>query len=108
MKKRIWNITWIVMFALVVDIFLHMFLAPSPQYSYPVSFFVETGWFLPAVVVMLLIIYLALAIVFQVVQARLPGTKRTKGIVFGTAFGGLMLCANQKVPVRSILDVEAT
>jgi hypothetical protein len=94
MKKRIWNITWIVLFVLTVDILLHRFLAPSPQYSYPVSIFVETGWFLPAVVVMLLIIYLALAIVFQALQARLPGTKRTKGIVFGIAFGGLMLVSS--------------
>jgi hypothetical protein len=92
---------WIpILSTLVVDIGLHFLWAPTPKYTVPVSDFVLAGWFLPVVIALLLITYMALALVFQSIQARLPGTKLAKGLRFGIAFGGLMLISS---PAMSLL-----
>ena len=63
---------WIpILSALIVDIGLHFMWAPAPKYAVPVSGFVENGWFLPVVIALLLIMYIALALIFQFLQARL-------------------------------------
>lgn len=95
--KKIWVP---VLSALAVDIGLHFMWAPAPKYAVPVSDFVENGWFLPVVIVLLLITYIALALIFQSIQERLPGTKLAKGLTFGIAFGGLMFISS---PAMSLL-----
>ncbi|MGD0626657.1 MAG: hypothetical protein ABSB32_18350 [Thermodesulfobacteriota bacterium] len=85
---------------LAVDIGLHFLWAPTPQYAYSVSYFVNNGWFLPVVIVLLLITYIALALIFQVIQSRLPGMKLVKGLMYGIAFGGLMFISS---PAMSLL-----
>jgi len=86
---------WVpILSTLAVDIGLHFLWAPAPKYTVPVSDFVKNGWFLPIVIVLLLITYTALALVFQLIQARLPGTKFNKGLRFGVVFGGLMLISS--------------
>jgi hypothetical protein len=95
-----WRISIIVVTCLAVDIGLHFLWAPTPQYAYPVSYFVREGWFLPVVSVLLLITYVTLALLFQFIQARLPGTRFIKGLTFGIAFGGLMLVSS---PAMSLL-----
>jgi hypothetical protein len=92
---------WIpILSALIVDIGLHFMWAPAPKYAVPVSGFVENGWFLPVVIVLLLITYIALALIFQLIQARQSGTKLAKGLRFGIAFGGLMFISS---PAMSLL-----
>ncbi|MFH1077356.1 MAG: hypothetical protein V1753_11105 [Pseudomonadota bacterium] len=100
LRAQWWKIAIIVVASLAVDIGLHFLWAPTPVYTYPVSYFVENGWFLPIVIVLLLITYIALALIFQLIQARLPGTKLTKGLTYGIAFGGLMFISS---PAMSLL-----
>ena len=92
---------WIpILSALIVDIGLHFMWAPAPKYAVPVSGFVENGWFLPVVIALLLSTYIVLALIFQLIQAKLPGTKLAKGLRFGIAFGGLMFISS---PAMSLL-----
>lgn len=86
-----WKIVLMIVVALGMDIGLHFAWAPTPEYQVPVSYFVEHGWFIPVVTLLLLITYFALALIFGSLQARLPGTKLVKGVLFGVAFGGLMV-----------------
>lgn len=95
-----WRTAIIVVASLVIDIGLHFLWAPTPAYAYPLSYFVISGWFLPIVIALLLITYIALALIFQLIQAKLPGTKFAKGLMFGIAFGGLMLINS---PAMSLL-----
>jgi hypothetical protein len=85
---------------LILDICMHMVWAPTPKYQVPVSQIAKAGWFLPAVMTLLLGMYLVLALVFQSIQSRLPGTKLRKGLGFGLAFGGLMFISS---PAMSFL-----
>jgi hypothetical protein len=95
-----WKTAIIVVASLVIDIGLHFLWAPTPTYAYPLSYFVISGWFLPIVIALLLTTYIALALIFQFIQAKLPGTKFVKGLTFGIAFGGLMLISS---PAMSLL-----
>jgi hypothetical protein len=76
---------------LVLDIGLHIAFAPAPEYRFPLSRIVTSGLFFPIVIALLLAMYLVLALLFQSIQSRLPGTRFSKGLGFGLAFGGLML-----------------
>jgi hypothetical protein len=78
----------------------HVLWARTPAYTAPVSAVVARGWFFPVVIAMLLATYVALAVVFQLIQERLPGTRVVKGGTFGIAFGGLMLLG---APAMSLL-----
>ncbi|HEX7591631.1 MAG TPA: hypothetical protein VF375_06735 [Candidatus Limnocylindrales bacterium] len=85
------KVAGIVLATLVVDIGMHMGLAPAPKYTSPESAFVANGSFLPVAAGLLVVTYVVLAAVFTVIQSRLPGSRVRKGLVFGLAFGGLML-----------------
>ncbi len=98
--RKWWRIAVSVAVSLAVDIGLHFVWARSPEYAHPVSDFVRNGRFLPAVIALLLITYIALALLFQLIQTRLPGTRLAKGLRFGIAFGGLMLISS---PAMSLL-----
>jgi len=100
LRAKHWRIVIIVVACLVIDIGLHFLWAPTPAYAYPLSYFVKSGWFLPVVIALLFITYIALALIFQLIQAKLLGTKLTKGLMFGIAFGGLMLISS---PAMSLL-----
>jgi hypothetical protein len=100
LRVKWWKIAVSVMVSLAVDIGSHFLWAPTPKYNYPVSDIVKNGWFLPTVMMLLLITYIALALIFQLLQERLSGTKLAKGLTFGIAFGGLMFVSS---PAMSLL-----
>jgi hypothetical protein len=85
------KVAGIVLATLVVDIGMHMGLAPAPKYTSPESAFVANGSFLPVAAGLLVVTYVLLAAVFTAIQSRLGGSRVRKGLVFGLAFGGLML-----------------
>jgi hypothetical protein len=95
-----WKIALSIVVSLAVDIGLHFLWAPSPAYKAPVSDFVMNGWFLPVVMFLLLVTYLALALIFLLIQSKLPGKKLSKGLRYGIAFGGLMFVSS---PAMSLL-----
>lgn len=99
-KTRLVRYFFIILICLAVDIGLHFLWAPTPEYRYPVSSFVEKGWFLPVVIFLLLLTYITLAVIFHLIQSRLPGTRLVKGLTYGVAFGGLMLVSS---PAMSLL-----
>jgi hypothetical protein len=75
----------------VLDMILHALLAPTYAYDYPPSFFVQSGLFKPAAGIALVLIFALLGVVFVVIQENLPGSRVSKGVRFGAAFGGLWL-----------------
>jgi hypothetical protein len=89
MIARYWKIAAIVLGTVAADILMHKLFAPSPKYNFPASIFVESGWFLPVVITMLLITFLALAVLFHTLQNKMAGTGLGKGFLFGFVFGVL-------------------
>ena len=75
----------------ILDVIFHALLAPTYNYDYPPSYFVQSGLFRPAAGISLLIIFALLSVVFIFIQENLPGSKLLKGIRFGVSFGGLWL-----------------
>lgn len=75
----------------ILDVILHAILAPTYNYDYPPSYFVQSGLLKPAAAISLLIIFFLLSVVFVYIQENLPGSKLSKGIRFGVSFGGLWL-----------------
>lgn len=74
-----------------LDVIFHVLLAPTYNYDYPPSLFVQSGLLKPAAGIALLIIFFLLGVVFMFIQENLPGPKLLKGIRFGVSFGGLWL-----------------
>jgi len=109
-----WKILFLVLFAVLVDLILHMLFARRVEYNFSPSIFIEKGLFLPAVSIALLIWFGTLAIIFTLIQNNLPGTKVTKGWRYGIAFGGLCFLAIIEVslvfdsPLMKELRVSAT
>jgi hypothetical protein len=99
-RAKLFRAAAIVLATLVVDIAMHMLLAPAPKYTTPDSAFVTGGSFLPMAAGLLVVTYVALAVVFSHIQSRLPGTRVQKGLAFGLAFGGLMFAGS---PAMSLL-----
>jgi hypothetical protein len=85
------KVAGIVVATLVVDIGMHVGLAPAPKYTSPESAFVANGSFLPVAAGLLAVTYVLLTVVFTAIQSGLRGSRVRKGLVFGLAFGGLML-----------------
>jgi hypothetical protein len=75
----------------ILDVVFHALFAPTYNYDYPPSYFVQSGLFLPAAAISLFIIFFLLSVVFLVIQENLPGSRVSKGIRFGVSFGGLWL-----------------
>jgi hypothetical protein len=71
----------------ILDVILHAILAPTYNYDYPPSYFVQSGLLKPAAAISLLIIFFLLSVVFVYIQENLPGSKLSKGIRFGVSFG---------------------
>lgn len=77
----------------LVDVMLHRLFAPRIEYNFPPSVFVEKGLFLPAAGAALILWFGTLAIVFALIQHRLPGDRAMKGWRYGIAFGVLCFLA---------------
>lgn len=73
----------------IIDVIIHALWAPLYEYDFPASYFIKNGLFGPAAAVSLIIIYIALAVVFDFIQENMPGKKLSKGFRFGISFGGL-------------------
>lgn len=79
MKTKWWKIVLSVVACILVDVILHRLFAPRIEYNFPPSVFVEKGLFLPAASVALILWFGTLAIVFALIQERLPGDRAMKG-----------------------------
>lgn len=90
MKKNGLKIVGIVLFCGFLDLFLHALLSPlSTSVIQNPSIFVEHGLTIPAVIVWEILAFSVLALIFLLIQSRLPGTGRRKGFLYGLSFGGL-------------------
>ena len=90
-KMVLGRIITISIISAVLDVIFHALLAPTYNYDYPPSYFVQSGLFKPAAGISLLIIFFLLSVVFVYIQENLPGKKILKGIRFGVSFGVLWL-----------------
>jgi hypothetical protein len=93
LKKNGWKILLAVFISVLVDVILHRLFAPRIKYSYPPSLFIERGFFLPVVSAALMVWFGTLAIIFNLIQTNLSGTKMIKGLRFGIAFAVLCFLA---------------
>lgn len=87
------KILYLVLASVFADVILHRLFAPSIEYDFPPSFFVEKGLFLPAASVALIIWFGTLAIVFAFIQDNLPGNRIMKGLRYGVGFASLCFLA---------------
>lgn len=91
MKKDWLKVLAIVIFCGFLDMLLHALFSPlsSDGLTQKPSVFVKLGLTVPAILVWELLAFGVLAMVFLLIQSRLPGTGRRKGILYGLSFGGL-------------------
>jgi hypothetical protein len=85
------KITVIVLVSVIVDILLHQIMPITMTGTFAPSIFVERGWFPQAVSIGLIVTFAALAAVFVLIQKNLPGSKLSKGLLYGISFAGLWL-----------------
>jgi hypothetical protein len=93
LKKNEWKILLAVLVSVLVDVMLHRLFAPRVNYNYSPSILIEKGFFLPAVILALIVWFGVLAILFTLIQKNLSGTKMMKGLRFGIAFAVLCFFA---------------
>lgn len=93
LKTNWWKIVLSVVACTLLDVILHRLFAPRIEYNFPPSVFVEKGLFLPAASAALVLWFGTLAIVFTLIQDRLPGDRAMKGWRYGIAFGVLCFLA---------------
>jgi hypothetical protein len=86
-KSKWWKVVVCILVAVLVDVILHVLFVPRNSYNYQPSIFAEKGLILPAATIMLVILFTVIAVVFVLIQKRLPGTKTMKGWRHGIAFG---------------------
>lgn len=91
MKKNWLKVLAIVIFCGFLDMLLHAFMSPlsSDGLTQKPSIFVKHGLTMPAIIIWELLAFGVLAMVFMLIQHRLPGTGRKKGLLYGLSFGGL-------------------
>lgn len=91
MKKNWLRASAAVIFCAFLDMILHALMSPLPSDGVTMkpSVFVRHGLTVPAILVWELLAFGVLAWVFLLIQARLPGTGRRKGVWYGLCFGGL-------------------
>jgi len=93
LKTNWWKVAVCILVAVLVDVILHVLFVPRNSYNYQPSIFAEKGLILPAATIMLVILFTVIAVVFAIVQDKLPGTKTMKGWRYGIAFGILTFMA---------------
>lgn len=93
LKAHWWKILLTVLVPVIVDVILHRLFAPRIEYNFSPSVFIEKGLFLPVVIMALIIWFGSLAIIFNLIQMNLSGSKTMKGLRFGIAFGVLCFLA---------------
>ena len=88
MSKNAWlKIALIILFITVLRTMVQPFIPESGPSPFPKSAFVEAGLLPIAFVIYGIVMLGLLAMVFLIVQDRLPGTGLVKGLTFGLSFG---------------------
>lgn len=97
-KRSWWKIIVIVLAGIVLDVVAHQLMpqltsiavsGASRDVVLPPSIIVQQGLFIPVFVVYAVTTFGLMAIIFVVIQERLPQEKLAKGILYGVSFGGL-------------------
>jgi hypothetical protein len=88
-KKQWLNIILIIIVITILRTMVQPFIPESGPSPFPPSYFVQSGLMPIAFLAYGFIMLGALALVFVMIQGRLPGTKLVKGLMFSLAFGAL-------------------
>lgn len=91
MKKNHLKILAIVIFCGFFDMLFHALISPLPSDGLTLkpSVFVTHGLMVHFVIIWELLAFGVLAAVFLLIEPRLPGSGKRKGLLFGLSFGGL-------------------
>ncbi len=92
MKRDWWKVLCVIFISGFINMVLHKLLTPddiSNLSGIKFSYFVENGMILPAIIVWELLAYSVFALVFILIQDRIPGQRWKKGLLYGLSFGGL-------------------
>jgi hypothetical protein len=88
MSKKAWlKVALIILFITVLRTMVQPFIPESGPSPFPKSAFVEAGLLPIAFVIYGIVMLGLLAVVFLLLQDRLPGTRLVKGLTFGLSFG---------------------
>jgi hypothetical protein len=90
MRKAWWRIALIVVVCLAIDMVGHR-LGPELYYKNPSSIFENKGLFIPLISILFIVTFGVLAAVFVSIEGNLPGSRLSKGLRYGVAFGVLWL-----------------
>jgi hypothetical protein len=88
--KRIWKIALIIVVCLAIDMVGHR-LGPELHYNDASSIFENKALFTPLIAILFIVTFGVLAVVFVSIEGNLPGSRLSRGLQYGVAFGVLWL-----------------
>lgn len=92
LKTKWWKAALIIIGSGFINFVLHGLLSPlnsSNTAMFEPSIFIRTGMLIPAIIVWELLAFGILALVYFLIQDKLPGKKGIKGFIYGLSIGGL-------------------
>ncbi|UWV47991.1 hypothetical protein N1236_05640 [Acetivibrio thermocellus] len=106
-KKRWLTLFLVALSATIFRLILQAFIPSSGSNPFPSSAIVKAGLLIPSFTIYALITYFLLAVVFVIIQGRLPGTKIKKGLMFGFLFC-MMWCIYLFEPLPHVSSTSLT
>lgn len=101
LKKNWWKVSLAVILGLALDIFLHE-ISPMGNIELEPGAFSQAIGLIPAITLLLTILFAVIAVIFVLMQEGLDGQKWVKGLRYGLAIGSLWFVGMFEVNVVSL------